>query len=284
MLALAGSYAPTVLHGRMRRLRPDQEQGARGYYRMQIVHEGRFEVACGSEHFFADPGDVYVIEPGRAHRWSSHEACHSMLVAFTVIACPLRRYTTKNTALYFDPEGKPQPSSDAIWGAPWPPLLPHELANSIRDSLVTIALTWWRGDEQHFEANRRLDYVLARIARHFRQPSAPTPLDRHHPISRVLDVIHQHYPVLHTAADIAAHIGISVSRMNASYRLAAHETPIRSLRHYRLTETERLLLTTDKTVSNIADQVGFRSNKALHKAWMANHDDPPQRWRERQRR
>ncbi|SLK20957.1 MULTISPECIES: AraC family transcriptional regulator [unclassified Paenibacillus] len=73
----------------------------------------------------------------------------------------------------------------------------------------------------------------------------------------MLSFIHQHYSANITLQEIADVVHLSVSECNRSFKKTIHLTPYDYLIKYRIKKGMELLISTDYTVTEIAERVGF---------------------------
>ena len=108
-------------------------------------------------------------------------------------------------------------------------------------------------------------------------PAASTTLD-----GRLATAWRQAAQNLHrmrTLADVAALLGISESALRALHRDAWHMSAGEHLRELRLTRAEELIVSTDKTLAEIAEAVGYRHAATLSAAFRARRGKTPGEYR-----
>jgi AraC-like DNA-binding protein len=67
--------------------------------------------------------------------------------------------------------------------------------------------------------------------------------------------------------DLAAAVHLSPSHFGSLFRQYYQSSPMQFLRNYRIEQVKHLLLTTDRTLTQIADECGFSSVHALSRAF-----------------
>jgi AraC-like DNA-binding protein len=82
-----------------------------------------------------------------------------------------------------------------------------------------------------------------------------------------------------TVDDLAAHAGVSRSRLDARFREVLGRSPIRYLNEWRMHVAQDLLATTDITVAAIAHRVGYDAEEAFSRAFKRAHGRSPALWR-----
>lgn len=278
MLALDGSYAPSLFRIRQRGVRVGDEPHSCWWYRLILVQEGGITFTIdGTEHRASD-GDVCLLPPCDKITIRRPPSLRSIWLAFTVMACQHRRDHRGQSPALTGPDASPQ----QVWGCELPLIQDRVTAQLVATTIEMIAATSWISPLDRLSGNQRLSYVLECLVRaHYdreRENSIASSAAQH-PIGDVHTVVVEHLPYLHCAKDIARRLATSVSSMNKHYRAATGDTPMAFLRRYRLSETARLLQNSQLSLTAIAEQVGYRNSKALYKAWAATYDIPPRRWR-----
>lgn len=270
MLAIKGSYAPSIFRSRQHGLKRGSDEHRCPWYRLILVQEGAIDISCDGDYGQAVDGDVCLLPPAESTIITRHESIRSIWLGFTVMACQHRPGRGHSPQL---PE--PQPSPREIWGCDLPIVQDRATAQLVGDVIDIIAATAHISSFDRLAANQRLSYVLETLIRPHRTRKPQSA----HLVEQVNAIIVNQLASIHTAADIARRLGISVRKMDEDYRTAVRETPMAFLRRYRLAETARQLLGTQRSLSTIAEQVGYRDSKALYRAWVAKHDVPPRQWR-----
>lgn len=86
---------------------------------------------------------------------------------------------------------------------------------------------------------------------------------------------------MRTLADVSALLGISESALRAMHRSSWHNTAGEHLRELRLARAEELIVSTDKTLAEIAEAVGYRHAATLSAAFRARRGKTPGEYRRR---
>ncbi len=98
-------------------------------------------------------------------------------------------------------------------------------------------------------------------------------------INAAVDYISKHYPEPLEVADLAAVAGLSISQFERRFRIAFQQTPSRFIIRYRLTKASQLLVQTDKTISQIALEVGFYDHSHFSREFHKLFNLAPGRYR-----
>lgn len=84
---------------------------------------------------------------------------------------------------------------------------------------------------------------------------------------------------MRTLADVSALLGISESALRAMHRNAWHNSAGEHLRELRLARAEELIVSTDKTLAEIAEAVGYRHAATLSAAFRTRRGKTPGEYR-----
>jgi CheY-like chemotaxis protein len=76
-------------------------------------------------------------------------------------------------------------------------------------------------------------------------------------VRQAMAYIHEHYTASISRTDLARHVSLSDDYLTACFRQEVGITPIAYLNRYRVQQAQRLLSDTDKTITEIAMEVGF---------------------------
>lgn len=101
-------------------------------------------------------------------------------------------------------------------------------------------------------------------------------------LRRAISYIKENYAVL-TEGEVAAAVGVTPAYLSRVFRRGMHTTFSDFLGTVRLGEAERLLLTTDKSVTEIAETVGFSTAAYFISLFRKTHEETPARYRRRRR-
>ena len=96
----------------------------------------------------------------------------------------------------------------------------------------------------------------------------------------MMQYVFTHYKEKITLTDIASSANISKSEALRSFHLALSTTPINYLIDYRLERVQKLLLTTDDTVTQIALTVGMDNISYFVRAFRKKYGTTPKKFRE----
>jgi YesN/AraC family two-component response regulator len=76
-------------------------------------------------------------------------------------------------------------------------------------------------------------------------------------VRQAMAYIHEHYAESISRADLARHVALSEDYLTACFRKESGVTPIAYLNRYRVKQARQLLTDTDKSITEIALEVGF---------------------------
>lgn len=101
-------------------------------------------------------------------------------------------------------------------------------------------------------------------------------------LRRAMEYIKANYATL-TEGEVAAAAGVTTAYLSRVFRRDMHTTFSDFLGRVRLGEAERLLLTTDRSVTEIATAVGFSTSAYFISLFRKAHGETPARYRRRRR-
>ncbi len=114
--------------------------------------------------------------------------------------------------------------------------------------------------------------ILSRIAK-------PKTNSAHVTLQNTLSYIHKHYAEEIAIADLANNAHMSCSNFYAVFKKHFDTSPIAYLNHYRMSLAAELLCTTDKTISEISDSVGFKDSLYFSRTFKKTYGMPPSEYR-----
>ena len=95
----------------------------------------------------------------------------------------------------------------------------------------------------------------------------------------MLQFIYDHFPEQISLADIASAAGISTRECTRCFNRAMSRTPVRYLTEYRVQRAAQKLLQTDRTVSLVAEECGFASDRYFGKVFREMTGRTPREYR-----
>lgn len=122
----------------------------------------------------------------------------------------------------------------------------------------------------------RLTELLLKIAR--RKPKDSNP------IAPLLDYLRKHCSEQISVADMAERMHMSQSNLYPLFKKHTGFTPVGYLNDYRLAAASALLLSSDKTVDEIAEETGFHDVSYFSRLFLKKYKMPPGRYRRQMRR
>jgi AraC-like DNA-binding protein len=118
----------------------------------------------------------------------------------------------------------------------------------------------------------------------FRLPDTDSPLDEENYPAAVAAFIKTHYTEPLTLAELANTFHSSVTRLCGSFRKAFGLSPIQYVNELRLGQVKKLLSSTDMSVTDIAESVGFGSVHYLSRFFSRKERLSPLEYRQRAKR
>lgn len=130
-----------------------------------------------------------------------------------------------------------------------------------------------------------LDLLLVEAVRALLAPVPPAPrIPRHPAVARAVQLLDTEYPRPWTVDDLAAACALSRAHLTALFTAEVGRPPHAHLLHRRVDRAAELLRTTDRTVAEVAAEVGFTSRAHLSRAFTRLRGVPPSTQRSRDRR
>jgi AraC-like DNA-binding protein len=102
-------------------------------------------------------------------------------------------------------------------------------------------------------------------------------------VGKTLDLLHTRLAEPWTLATLAKEVGLSRSSLAERFTRYLNEPPIAYLTRWRLQLGARSLLSTPRSVADIAAEVGYESEAAFNRAFKRQFGQPPARFRKQQR-
>lgn len=102
-------------------------------------------------------------------------------------------------------------------------------------------------------------------------------------VGRVIELLHGEPEHEWTVSDLARRVGVSRTRLSERFRELLDDTPMSYLAKWRLRLGAELLSTTERSVSEIAADVGYASESAFNRAFKRQYDLPPAQYRKKHR-
>ena len=97
-------------------------------------------------------------------------------------------------------------------------------------------------------------------------------------IRTALEYVAQNYPLI-CEADVARHCNLSYSYFSRLFKKVMNQTFSAYLTSYRLTKAEHLLLSDDKTVSEISEELGFSTPSYFIQQFKKKNGTSPKQFR-----
>ncbi len=101
-------------------------------------------------------------------------------------------------------------------------------------------------------------------------------------VGRALALLHAAPAHPWTVAELARRVGLSRSALADRFRSRVGRSLIRYLTAWRMELAAQLLAGSERSVAEVADQVGYRSEAALNRAFKRHVGQPPAAWRRAQ--
>lgn len=161
----------------------------------------------------------------------------------------------------------------------------EELSKTELPSLFGHLKEEWTNQEFGYELSLRADVtrIFLHILRRWREENTsltetPLPFGQRELIQKALSYIHTNYADL-TEESVAAACGVTAPYFSRAFKKAMRITFSAYVCDIRLREAERLLLTSDKSVTEIAQAVGFSTSAYFIARFHAARGNTPHQYR-----
>ena len=165
----------------------------------------------------------------------------------------------------------------------------------IKDTMLTVAKEIWNEekDQEYFEdeiyAINQLNHIfqgtqmlqqtmelLLGICRR-RKQTMQTQISK--PIQEAMDFIHAHFNEAITLEELSEVCSLSPNYFSAMFKDQVGETYIDYLTEYRMEQGKKMLLETQKTVKDIANEIGYLDDKYFRKLFKNRYGNTPAAYR-----
>ena len=230
----------------------------------------------GTPHHMVS-GDIIIINSGELHNISFNKPCHYICVKFS----PKILYFDDNSLFEF--KYVTPFLSDRI-----PKKLFHknDLVNTDVHALSCEILDEWNRHSPAYELIIRANIlrIFSGIFRYWdKENGFKTESIMTESIKKALIYITENYETA-TLEDVAKHCGLSYNHFSASFKKIIGRSFTDYLDLIRINEAERLLLSTDRSVTDIAFSCGFSSSSHLISHFKAHKNITPGQLRKKMRR
>ena len=270
-----------------------------GSFHLVLAGHGWLEVEGRSEPIRVGAGDLVVLPTGNAH-WVKDSPGTSAPSLTSILA----HHDVIDGELRFG--GDDGPLTEIVCGVftlesarstPWIERLPQVVVSRAdygpadwRTAVATALREEARIPTKGGAAivNRLLESLLADILRtelavFNRDGTASGVAFADRRIGRVLARLHESPGDRWTVESLAREAAMSRSAFSERFRSLVGEAPMKYVSALRLAHAARLFRSTDETITQIAEQVGYGSSEALSRAFKMRYGTPPSAFRRRAR-
>lgn len=162
----------------------------------------------------------------------------------------------------------------------------QELADNFIHDAVTRIMHEWQVKDYGYELSMRADILklFLWVLRYWRDHNLDA-VDRFdysdetlRIIQSALEYITYNYASL-TEAEVAQHCNLSYSYFSRTFKKVMHQSFSEYLNHYRITKAEQLLSSTDQSIAEISEQLGFSTPSYFIQQFKAKKDISPKQYR-----
>ena len=162
----------------------------------------------------------------------------------------------------------------------------EELGDNYIHDTVTRIIQEWQMQDYGYELSMRSDVlkVFLWVLRYWRGHNldAVDQFDYSDEILRIiqssLEYISHNYAAI-TEQEVAEHCNLSYSYFSRTFKKVMHQSFSEYLTHYRITKAEQLLFSTNKTITEISELVGFSTPSYFIQQFKAKKNISPKQYR-----
>ena len=283
-------YSPTVLYGRQRvygqhveTLAPQDGKGLylSGIYRLVLVEEGKCRLQTPDGVFYVTKGQIALLQPNRLKDMTMAPQSHAKMIGFAVHSEGKWEHT-KGLIHPRDWRRHEQPGAQEVWGVELPCVLDDKTNRQIYHDFRHIVATYWQDEWHHHLANHKLAWLLITIVKPHLKIEAHGPKKGEAWFDGVQELIEERLEWIQSTEDLASIYGRNTQAFSRVFQKEFGESPSVYLRRRRLERAMELIRSTQKPISLIAVELGYRSPAALNHAWNQHFSQTPRKWREEQ--
>ena len=162
----------------------------------------------------------------------------------------------------------------------------EELGDNYIHDTVTRIIQEWQMQDYGYELSMRSDVlkIFLWVLRYWRGHNldAVDQFDYSDEILRIiqssLEYISHNYAAI-TEQEVAEHCNLSYSYFSRTFKKVMHQSFSEYLNHYRITKAEQLLISTNKTITEISELVGFSTPSYFIQQFKAKKNISPKQYR-----
>lgn len=220
------------------------------FYEIAYIVEGRGSHLIDFQTYPLKPATMYFLRPEQVHAWIYDSPIAGFLITFT------DDFLLRNLS--------------ADWGSRDQRLL-HALADTAEirlkdaDARGMVRLFKAIVEEDTFAQDGCVSVLQAYIHILLVKARRLCPINEERPLSRAsvlarrfTDLVTERHPAQHTVRDCSETLGVTPGYLAETVKQVTGRTPGQIIRAGQVVEAERLLIHTEKTIAEIAYELGFR--------------------------
>ena len=220
--------------------------------------------------------DLFWIHEGAAHlTFPEHDAALDLVAPAGVLILPGTLFRGSTTGAFATASICHFELAGYSNGPGW--LLPHAGEALHIQNILKLAMELARHDQPDVLPRRKR--LLLSLLDGFAPATATTGTIVDGRLATAWRQAGQNLHRMRTLSDVAALLGVSESTLRAMHRQAWHTSAGEHLRELRLTRAEELIVSTDKTLAEIAEAVGYRHAATLSAAFRERRGKTPGEYR-----
>lgn len=232
------------------------------YYEFMILYTGEFYVQLGEKRYFLKKGDILMIKPNQPHRVEPKDSSEFQLISI-VMSKKFQEYLSSR-GISWDPY--------ALWEKNLPfPVLTIENGQNIQMEMWMTSLVHEMKNQHKFRGayiTNLSELLLLEIGRLCASLHPVTVQDRFwgdhtkelpELLQHVLDYINTHYCEPITLCSIAGEFWLNPSYLSRYFKKHMGVNIVEYIRVMRIFFAKALLQSTENTIAEISEIVGFKS-------------------------
>jgi len=259
------------------------------YIEIVYVVSGKAMHAVGDSRMSANRGDLFIINPGVVHAFYGDPECRESFCAYDLMFTPDFFDVNLINGGDFKSLGSSYlfysmfPQEKAV-GADL-----HLISNSYNDfgELFNKIYLEYYGMERGY-INIIRAYIIELIVKIFRRmdvkADSTASMNQSQITNAAIEYLREHYSMHISVSELAAHMFLSRDYFSKLFRNTTGMTVTVFLKQLRIGEACRLLLETDRSVTDIAQYCGFGDMKNFYSAFRSETGTTPGDYRKKQKK
>ena len=250
-------------------------------FEIGAVTEGSVVLGSGNREYLMDPGDIFFINSNVLH--SMHNNVPAEQAVFKSIAFHSSIISENTNSVFYSKYLLPILSGNSFRECII--TKEHGLYQSMLDTLSKAwELVYSEPSDYEIKVRNELSTLFCLLNRlQENTNSADLPRKQNYlpekRVQMILDYIHSHYPDKVTLENLANAASISKTEVFRCFKTIMGLTPVSYINSYRLQRAAHMLIETEKSVQEIAEDCGFDDNSYFSKLFKRKYHAAPRDYR-----